>query len=186
MRRHCDHNRLHWKDHCGQQKGFWTWHQCCKVSLVARWSSTLVVVSKSCVASWSGWFRAALFRAPRLSLTLTLCGKRSHEAKTLIFVVIIPHTSFHGVCHCLIVGSEYIARSNAISSNKTLPVFSAKFAFRIFLCVWNSMVIQQTKIAYKKSKSTKFSLRRRPTATAADKARQIRIEFATSFAMNCG
>ena len=144
-----------------------------------------MVASKSCVASWSGWFRAALFRAPRLSLTLTLCGKRSPDAQTLIFVVILPHTSFHGVCHCLIVGSEYIARSNATSSNKTLTLFSGNFGFHIFLCVWISMFIQKNEnCGEKKSKSTFNAADDR--RLAADKARPISIAFATSFAMHYG
>ena len=40
-----------------------------------------------------------------------------------------------------VVGSEYIARSNATSSDKTLTLFSANFAFRILLCVWICMFI---------------------------------------------
>ena len=60
---------------------------------------------------------------------LTFCGKRFATPQTLIFAVIVPHTSLYGVHHCLIVGSEYIACSNATSSNKTLTIFSAKFAF---------------------------------------------------------
>ena len=54
----------------------------CRANLVASQSSyTRVlassgVVSKMCVASWSGWFRTALFRALRLSVRLTFCGTR--------------------------------------------------------------------------------------------------------------
>ena len=54
--------------------------------------------------------------------------------QTLIFAVILPHTSIYGVCHCLIFGSEDIARSNATSSDKTLTLFSANLAFRVLLC----------------------------------------------------
>ena len=62
MRRHCDHNRLHWEGHCDQQ-----------VSLVTRRSSTVVAVSKMCVASWSGYLvvtskcRAALRSSQRMT-----------------------------------------------------------------------------------------------------------------------
>ena len=52
----------------------------------------------------------------------------------------------------LIVGSEYIARSNATSSNETLTLFSVNFAFCIFLCIWIFMFIQEMKIAEKKIK----------------------------------
>ena len=88
----------------------------------------------------------------------------NHTPQTLIFAVIIPRTSLYGVCHCLIVGSEYIARSNA-TSNKTLNLFSAKFAFCIILCVLISMIIEQMEITEKKSKLTNSAMQRRPTAS---------------------
>ena len=97
-------------------------------------SSKVVVDSKMCVASWEGWFKTALFRSFRLSQRLSFCGKRFAIPRILIFALIVPHTSLYGVCHCLIVGSEHIARWNA-TSNKTLTFFSANFAFRVLLCV---------------------------------------------------
>ena len=95
-----------------------------QVSLVIRRSLPVVVMSKMCVASWSRWFQTAMFRALRLSLKLTFCGKRFATPQTLIFffffTVIIPRISLYGVSRCLIVGSEHIARLNATSSHKTL------------------------------------------------------------------
>ena len=67
----------------------------------------------------------------------------------------IPYTSLYGICRCLIVGSEYIARSNATYSNKTLTLFSAKLAFRILSCVWIFMFMQDMKTAEKQSKKKK-------------------------------
>ena len=134
-RRHSDHNWPHWKGNCDQQSDrFLKLTPLLQVSPVTRRSSPVVVVCKMCVASWSGWFRTALFRVLRLSLRLTFYGQRFATPQTLIFAVIIPHTSLNGVCHRLIVGSEYIARSNA-TSNKTLALFSSNYAFRILLCV---------------------------------------------------
>ena len=80
-------------------------------------------------------FRTAQFRAPRLSLTF--CGERFSTSQTLTLAITLPCTALYGVCHylivrhCWILYSEHIARSNATSSNKTLTLFSAKFAFRI-------------------------------------------------------
>ena len=88
---------------------------------------------------------------------LTFCGKRFATPQTLIFAVIVPHTSLYGVHHCLIVGSEYIACSNATSSNKTLTLPSANFAFRFLICVLISMFIQEMKIA-----GEKMSMQLRP------------------------
>ena len=64
-----------------------------------------------------------MFRALRLSLTF--CGDRFTTPQTLTFAV----------CHCLIVGSEHIACSNATCYNKTRTLFSAKFAYCIILCL---------------------------------------------------
>ena len=61
-------------------------------------------------------------------------------------------------------------------------LFSSKFAFRILLCVWISMIIQEMKIAKKTSKSTKNSSAADDRELAADKARPINIEFWTSLA----
>ena len=91
---------------------------------------------------------AALFRALRLSLIF--CGERFATPQTLTFAVIIAHASLYSVSHCLIVGSEHIARSNATSSNKTLTLFSLKFFFYILLCVWIYIIIQKMNIAEKK------------------------------------
>ena len=93
------------------------------------------------------WFGIALFRA--LVLSLTFCGGRFAVPQTLTFAAIIPHNSLYGVCRCLILGSEHIARSNA-NSDKTLNLVSAAFAFRILLCVWISMIIQDMKIGREK------------------------------------
>ena len=99
---------------------------------------------------WSGWFRTTLFRA--LSLFLRLIVWFGYPAD-IDFAVIVPHTSLYNACHCLIVGSEYITRSNATSSNKTLTLFFSK------LCLnWKSL--------RKKSKSTTDDRQ-----LAADKAR---------------
>ena len=63
MRRHYDHDWLHWKGHCDQQSyRFLKLTPLLQVSLVTRRFSPVVVVIKMCVASWSGWFRTALFR----------------------------------------------------------------------------------------------------------------------------
>ena len=149
------HERQHRKSHCDQQSdrflkltpllqvNSWNWHHCCKWipgidTTVAR-SSPVLVVCQTWVASWSGCFKTALFRILRLFLRLTFYGKRFAAQQTLIFVVIIPNTSLYGVCHCLFVDSEYIARSNATSSNKTLPFFTADFAFRILLYIMKSV-----------------------------------------------
>ena len=76
MRWHCDHNN-YTEGHCDQQPDrFLKLTPLLPVSLVTRRSSPVVVVSKMCVASWSGWFRTALFRALRASLRLTFHGKR--------------------------------------------------------------------------------------------------------------
>ena len=141
----------------------------------------MLAVSKMCVALCSGWFRTTLFRPLRSSLTY--CG----EPQTVTFAVILPCTPLYGVYHCLIVGSEHIARSNITSSDKTLTLFSVKLAFRIFLNVWISMIIKtkkkerkKKKIAEKKSKSTEMSLQQ-----TADNVRPISITFLTSIAMHC-
>ena len=47
----------------------------------------------------------------------------------------ISDTRLYGVCPCLIVGSEHIARSHATSSNKPLTLFSAMVVFRILFLV---------------------------------------------------
>ena len=66
-------------------------------------------------------------------------------------------------------------------------LFSANFACRVLLCVWICMVIEEMKIAGKKSKSTKNSSAVDDRQLAADKTRPISIEFSTSFAkMHCG
>ena len=59
-------------------------------------------------------------------MSLAFCGERFATLQTLTFALIIPHNSLYGICDCLTVGSEYISRSNVTSSNKTLPLFSAK------------------------------------------------------------
>ena len=132
----CDCNRLHWQGHCDQQSDW-----CLKltpllqVSLFTRKPSPVVIISEKCVARWSWWVRTALLRALRLSLTF--CGERFATPQTLTSAVIRPHTSLYGVCHCLTVGSEHIAHSNATSSvTKTLTLFSAEFAFHISWYVW--------------------------------------------------
>ena len=85
------------------------------------------------------------------------CSEPSiRHTTTLTSAVIISHTSLHGVCHCLITGSEHNACSDAISSNKALTLSSAKFAFRVLSSVWISIFIQEMKIAQEKSKSTRF------------------------------
>ena len=61
----------------------------------------------------------------------------------------IPHTSLYGVCHCLIVSSKYIARSNAASFDKTLTLFSPNFACTL-LCAWAFLFIQEIKTAEEK------------------------------------
>ena len=81
-------------------------------------------------------------------------------------------------------GSEYIASSNATFSNKILTLFSANFAFHI---LWISMFIQEMKIAEeKKKKFNKTFNAADDRRLAANKARPISIEFATSFAMRYG
>ena len=158
--RHCDHNWLHWEGQCDQQLDqFLKLMLPLQVSPVTQRSPPVVVVSKICAVSWSGWFRTGLFRALCLSLRLTFRGKRFTILQTLIFTVIIPHTSLYGVCRRLIVGSVHVTRSDA-TSNKTLTLFSANFAFHILLCVWISMFIQEKKKLQRKekSKSTKISV----------------------------
>ena len=71
---------------------------------------------------------------PPLSLRLTFRGKRFTILQTLIFTVIIPHTSLYGVCRRLIVGSVHVTRSDATSSNKTLTLFSANLIFASSVC----------------------------------------------------
>ena len=82
----------------------------------------------------------------------------------------LPHTSPYGACHCLTVGGEFFASSNATSSNKTLTLFSAKFAFCSLLCVWISITIQEMKIAEKNRNQRKFQCKRRPTASSRQSA----------------
>ena len=118
-------------------------------SLVTRGSWPVVVVSKVCVASWSGWFRTALFRAFRLSVTLTCCGKWFDTPQTMIFAIIIPK---HFALRRLLLPDCWPP------SNKTLTLFSVNFAFRILLCVWISMIFQEMKIEEKESKSTNISM----------------------------
>ena len=84
------------------------------------------------------WFGIALFRA--LLLSLTFCGWRYAVPQTLTFAAITPHNLLYGVCRFLFLFSEHIASWNA-SSDKTLNLVSAAFAFRILLCVWISMII---------------------------------------------
>ena len=154
-RRHRDHNRLHWEGHCNQRLDrFLKLTPLFQVGLVTRSSSPVVLVSKTYVASSSGWFKTDLFRGLRLSLTFN--GERFATPQKLTFKVIIPYTSLCGVCHSLVVGSEHATRSNATSSDKTLTLFSEKIAFRILLSVWISTIIPEMKIAEKKSKSTKL------------------------------
>ena len=111
-----------------------------------------------------------MFRALRLFIRLFLCGKRFATTQSLIFALIIPHTSFYVICHCLIDGSEYIARSNATSSHKTLPLFSANFAFRILLCVWFAIFIHRGGEKKRSQNQQNFQCSRRPTASSQQSA----------------
>ena len=61
--RNCDHNWIHWMGHCDQQSyRFLKLTPLLHVTLVTRKSSPVVVIFKTCVASWLGWVRTALFR----------------------------------------------------------------------------------------------------------------------------
>ena len=101
---------------------------------------------------------------------VNLLWKEFCYPQTLTFALIIPHSSPYDVCHCLIVGSAYIARSNATSSNATLSLLSGNFAFRILLCVWISMFIQEKTIAAKQNKINKNWMQQRPTANSRQSA----------------
>ena len=70
-RKICDHNWLHLVGHWNQQL-YWFLKLTppLHISLVTG-RSLPVVGFKMCVASWSGWFRTALFRALRSSLTFS-------------------------------------------------------------------------------------------------------------------
>ena len=142
--------------------------QSCKVWHWSHWGDGENCNVNVFDANWSGCFRTALFRALCLSLRLTFRGKRFTILQTLIFTVIIPHTSLYGVCRRLIVGSVHVTRSDATSSNKTLTLFSANFAFHILLCVWISMFIQEKKNCREKKNQNqqKFQCSRRPTASS--------------------
>ena len=85
------------------------------------------------VAKMSGMGQNRPVQRPRLSLTF--CGERFATLQTVIFALILPVPSRYGVRHCLTVVSEHIGCSNATFSNKTLTLFTVKFAFRILLCV---------------------------------------------------
>ena len=99
-----------------------------------------------CEASWSRWFRSALFRAVCLSLRLTLCGKFFATPKIFIFAVIISHTSLYG--DWLAVNTSHVQMPPNLT--KLLPCSRQTFAFCILLCVWVSIFIQEMKIAEEK------------------------------------
>ena len=156
--------------HCDQQS-----HRCLRLAPVLQSISPVLGVPKTCAASWSGCFRIALFGA--LRWPLAFCRKCLATPQTFAFAEFLPRrTWLCCVCHCLIVGRENIARSNATSSNKTLTFFLLSQAFLILLCVWISMIIKEMKIAERKSKLSEMSMHARPIST----------ESSTSFAMLCG
>ena len=115
-------------------------------------------------------------------LPLTLSGERFATQQTMTVVVILPVPSL-----CCI---EHIGRSNASSclkqKQKPLTLFdSAKFAFRILLFVWISMIIQEM-YSRRKIQINKNSDAADDRQLAADKARPIGIGFSRSFTMLCG
>ena len=158
--------------------GSLNWHHCCKFQL-HECSSPVMIVSKMCVVSWSGWFRAVLFRT--LRLPLSSCGELFATPQTLTFAVTLPRTSLYGVWFL-----EHIARPSATSSNKTvicsrqtLPFASScVFGFPWFSKKWKSR---------RKSQNQQiFQCSRRLTASRRQKVRPISIEFLTLFEMHCG
>ena len=150
---HCDHNRQHWKGHCHQQ-----------LDRFLKLTSLLQVLWKYFASSDSfqrvcGKLIWVVQDRPVQSppfISKLLWGA-FHCLRDIDFHCILPQTSLYRICHCLIVGSEQITRSNDTSSNKTL-IFSPKFAFCIFLCVWISLIILEMKIVNKKPTSTKISM----------------------------
>ena len=131
-----------------------------------------VAFLKMCVASWSWWFRTALLRALRLSLRLTFYRKRSATPQTLIFALIIPHTSLYGIYHCLwmsAVNTSHVVQISLLLTKLTL--FSTNCAFRVLFCVWISMFIRDMKIAENINQNLQtFQCSRRPTASSRQSA----------------
>ena len=91
-----------------------------------------------------------------LYVSNVLFGECFTTSQSSTFTVVLPHTSF---CTAFGTAKVYAAKkitsSFATSSNRSHASFSAMFAFHILLRVWISMIIQEMKIAEKKSKSTK-------------------------------
>ena len=125
------------------------------------------------VASWSGWFGTALFRALRFSLTV--CGGAfrypidiDFRSNPSLYLSTLRRVSMPDS------RSEHVARWNATSSNKTPTLFSARFAFPIHLCVWISMIIQEMKSWRKSQNQQKCQCSRRPTASRRRSAAEFR------------
>ena len=92
-------------------------------------------------------------------------------------------TSLYGVCHCLIVGSEHIARSNATFSNKTLIPCSQQNLLSASPYVSAFLWLSKTWKSQRKSRYQQNFNAADQRWLAADKARPIiSIEFSTSFA----
>ena len=155
MRRHCDHNLLHWEGYCNQQSDwFLKSTPLLQVSLVTWRSSPVVVglVSKMCVASLSGWFRTALFRALRLSLRLIFCGKHFATPQTSIFTVITPYILLFWLlaASTLRVQMPLLLTKLLLHSHWTWPLTSSVSGFPYLSKKW--------KLRRKKSESTKISI----------------------------
>ena len=180
MRRHCDHNRLHWEGregHCDQQSD-----QLVKLT-------PLLQVPKN----WSGRFRTALFRALRLSLRLTFCGKRFATPQILIFAVMISHSSQYYAlqrlslldcwqwlhrtfkCHFFWQNSYFVLSKLHFAS-------SYMSGFPFLSDEWKSRTTTTTATI---TTTTKNQIKINQYVTAADDRRDC-IDFAMSFAMHYG
>ena len=163
--------------------GSWNWRHCCKFKF-HEGTSSVMVVSKMCVASCSRWFRTALFTALRLSLTF--CRERFRYPTDIDF-------------HRNPIPFFTLRRSSLLDC--------WQWIHRTFKChfFWQNSYFDLRKVClshplmcldfhdYPRDENCGGKVQINKTFNAADdrrlaadKARPIGIGFSTSFAMLCG
>ena len=175
-RRHCDHNYLHWEGHCDQQSDrFLKLTPLLQVSLVTWRSLPVVVVSKTCVASWSGWVCSetsfisnrlwGVFRYPTdIDFRSNSTPYRHFTAFVTAWLLQWTHRPFK--CHFI---------------QENLLTLSKVYLSHSLMCL-DFYDQPRNRNRGEKVKINKFSDAADDRQSAADKARPINIEFSMSFA----